>query len=281
MSSQATATRSRNDTLTNEEMERRYGDVIPQSARASRPAASQVKRRSRLPQANQRRSPTGDARAQVPAAGIAGQGEEDELDAGMIRSADIRAETDDLDYDAEVEEEIEALRIPRRRTQSLSQNQPQHFQLSQFHPLLWLVAGMVILVLLYTIIFWIGTFASSVYNRFEYSPVHTSNADLVLQRKLYHITVVNNHGSLLVTMSQEQDGKITAQTVTGPELNAASWGNLDAIVATANNQHGVLTIHLVGAMSYTHLLFARPSMDFQLIPVGTGYNVIILFTQSV
>jgi hypothetical protein len=142
---------------------------------------------------------------------------------------------------------------------------------------------MLLLCILYTAIFWVLVGALHLYNVAHYGPTPTEILDTKLGGGPGHIIASNVHGTIYVTIIEEQPGgKSTITTYTGPHL-PSMWGDqasLDGIVVTVDVQPDsgsafpILAVHLTGDMDYWHF-YARPSATFWLVPANTtgGYKV--------
>lgn len=167
--------------------------------------------------------------------------------------------------------------VPRRRGE-LAPTSPRR----SAHWLLPVGLTVIGLVGLYTLAFLIISGWITVTNSFRYGPTHTYQADARLGNQVGHILATNVHGTIYVAIFEPQlGGHVKARLYMGPKLNADAWGDLDAIVVTVAVQPvrmgaaswPVLIVHLVGSPQYDRLLFARPKMDFALVPGPGGYRV--------
>src|SRR5450755_370974 len=144
-----------------------------------------------------------------------------------------------------------------------------------------LILGTSIPVVVYTVLFLILTGWMLLTNTLTYGPTPTSYAQATINGEPSVVQVSNINGAIYVTILQAQhNGSIKASTYLGPALDPSAWnGNLRGIVATVEvakgQQNPTITIHLTGTIGYFHLLFARPTLTFSLMPdKQSGYKVV-------
>lgn len=160
--------------------------------------------------------------------------------------------------------------VPIRKYQSTKgyghTQHPRSFWINALLGALGLVAG-------YTVLFFIILGCFRVMNTALYGPTYTYYTTATINAQPTEIVTSNVHGTIYVTLINLKDS--TTKTYTGPLLNTQDWNdNLSSIVATAqvtgNQQTPKITIHMVGDISYFHLLFVRPESTFYLIPDSKG-----------
>lgn len=151
------------------------------------------------------------------------------------------------------------------------------------HGMLLVGVGMLLVMLIYSGMFWVFVGVLNVSNLASYGPTHTFHLDTQLGAKPSHIIATNVHGTIYVTIIEEQPGgKPAITTYVGPQLITSAWGDqadLDGIVPTVDVQRvqppafPMIYVHLTGNMDYWHF-YGRPTTTFLLIPdkVG-GYKV--------
>ena len=169
---------------------------------------------------------------------------------------------------------------PRSRNGSATTMAPYQPQKTGF-PWKVLLIGTTIPVVLYTVLFLILTGWIMLTNTLTYGPTHTSYTQATINGELSVIQTSNVNGTIYVTILQAQhDGRIKASTYLGPALDPSGWnGDLRSIVATVEvakgQQNPTITIHLTGTIGYFHLLFARPTLTFSLMPdKQSGYKIV-------
>jgi hypothetical protein len=132
-----------------------------------------------------------------------------------------------------------------------------------------------LLVLLYTLAFFVASASIRVYNTWSYGPTHTSYLTTTRNGTACTIQTSNQDGVIYVMITK---GDGSSQTFPGPnlKLNPDAWnGDISDVVATAEvGSNQKITIHLRGTVNYFRLLH-RPEASFSLIPDGQGsYKVV-------
>lgn len=153
----------------------------------------------------------------------------------------------------------------------------------RLHWLLPASLGAISLIVVYTLAFLVAVGVTDIYNVMHYGPVPTSTVDTVIGGQLAHILATNVHGTIYVTIFEEQGaGKMSIAAYQGPQLAASDWGgDLDGIVPllsvrpSSSGGTPTIIIQLIGSYSYTSF-FSRPVTTFELVPGGTGYHVVSL-----
>lgn len=167
----------------------------------------------------------------------------------------------------------------RTRTDQLPRERRQR---RRIHWLVPVFTGMLLLMVLYTVCFWVYTIGLGVSNRVSYGPTRTSEVTADLGQgdspvNPSYILASNVAGQIIVTILPGGDST-KAQVYEVPALEPSIWGNLSDVVVTIEvQQHSAspnIYLHLVGDPSYWHF-FARPSLTLTLINTKQGFKVLV------
>lgn len=177
----------------------------------------------------------------------------------------------------EPQESIPSVLTRTRRGRALQAYEPP----ARRYPWKALILGTSIPVLIYSAIFVLFAGWILLTNTLTYGPVHTNYTQATINGQPSVIQTSNVEGTIYITILQQQrNGSIAAKTYIGPALDPSAWnGDLHSIVATVEvakgQQNPTITIHLTGTIGYFHLLFARPTLTFSLIPdKQSGYKIV-------
>ena len=152
-------------------------------------------------------------------------------------------------------------------------------------PLAALAAGVMIVVIGYTIIFWIYFFGIQISNRWNYGPTPTYHLDAVIGDKdsstsPTHFTATVLHGKVIVFAIPGNDLD-RATSYAGPTLNPGAWTNLDHIIVTLAIEHitGTVLVSVVGDPNFWHF-YQRPSVTYTLINTHPGFKIGTITNQA-
>lgn len=178
-------------------------------------------------------------------------------------------------------EDVAISTMPRRRRTQRKEMEPLPQARRESHWLLPLGAGMLLIIVLYTVVFWVYFLGLGIANRLSYGPHPTSEMRAVLG-------LSDSQDDPSVILASNIDGRIVVTILPGGEpgrafiyqltaLSPAQWGNLDDVAPTIEVQPHASTpniaIRLVGDPDYWHF-FARPALTVTLINTGKGFQVL-------
>ena len=171
---------------------------------------------------------------------------------------------------------------PRRRSAGRQQTDQLPRERRHVHWIVPVCTGMLLLIALFTLCFWVYTLGLGISNRVSYGPTPTSEVSAVLgqsdSRATPSVILASNVGGrILITILPGGDAT-KAMFYQAPALEPSMWGNLNDVVATIDVQPHSATpniyIHLVGNPDYWHF-FARPSLTVTLLNMKPGFKVVL------
>src|SRR6266567_171522 len=171
---------------------------------------------------------------------------------------------------------------PRRRSSGRRQTDQLPRERRHVHWIVPVIMGMLLLMALYTVCFWVYSLGLGISNRMRYGSALTSEVSAVLgqgdsQANPSYILASNVAGRIVVTILPGGD-TAKALVYQVPVLETSMWGNLSDVVATIEvQQHSAtpdISIHLVGDPDFWHF-FARPSLTLTLVNTKQGFKVLV------
>ena len=171
---------------------------------------------------------------------------------------------------------------PRRSSSGRRETDQLPRERRRVHWVVPVFTGMLLLIVLYTVCFWVYSFGLGASNRISYGPTLTSEVSAVLgqgdsRANPSSILVSNVGGRIIVTILPGGD-TTKALVYQAPALEPSMWGNLGDVVATIEVQPHSATpniyIHLVGDPDYWHF-YSRPSLTVTLLNIKQGFKVLL------
>ncbi len=172
---------------------------------------------------------------------------------------------------------------PKRRSSGRRETDQLPRERRRVHWVVPVFTGMLLLIVLYTVCFWVYSFGLGASNRISYGPTLTSEVSAVLgqgdsRANPSPILVSNVGGRIIVTILPGGD-TTKALVYQAPALEPSMWGNLSDVVATIEVQQHSATpniyIHLVGDPDYWHF-YSRPSLTVTLVHAKQqGFKVML------